>query len=120
MVEEKASDFQGEAVEGGHGHFPLCEVINSDDDIIMPFDGCQFSFHEINGPFVKGVCFMDMVEGGRWCSHFRGKYLTVCIALDSQDAITKECRPEITGAHNYLGGGHARCVATTCATVRFI
>lgn len=45
MVEEKASRIHSRAIECGHGFNPLCEIVNDEDDVMMPSCGCWFAFH---------------------------------------------------------------------------
>ena len=71
MVEENMSNSHGLEVECGHGFNPLCEIVNDGDDAMVSSCGCQFEFHKIDGPFAKGADYNDMMEGFRWCSHFR-------------------------------------------------
>jgi hypothetical protein len=47
--------------EGGHGFFPLGEVIDYHDDVLVSIIGWRATSHEFNAPFAKGVNGDDWV-----------------------------------------------------------
>lgn len=60
VVEEKTSESHVCAIECGHGFCPLCEIVNSDDDVMIPSYGCRFLFHKLYGPFAKGLAVITI------------------------------------------------------------
>lgn len=55
MVEEKPSGNFHQVVKSRHGFYPLNELINYDDDVLLTFFGGRSELHEVNAPFAEGV-----------------------------------------------------------------
>ena len=57
------------------------------------------------------------MEGSWWSSRFRGEMLAIGTVFDCLNAITKERRPKIPCAHDFLGSSKTREVATASAAM---
>jgi hypothetical protein len=61
VIKEKMCCGVNNVVEGGHGFFPLGEVIEFHDNVLVSIAGWRVRSHEINAPFSKGVDGDDWV-----------------------------------------------------------
>ena len=69
--EKMCCSFNG-VVEGRHGFDPLGEVIDYNEDVLVPISRWRVERHEVYAPFSKGVNSDDWVEKRKWCSCFVG------------------------------------------------
>ena len=83
----------------------------------MVTNGWRSTLHKVDGPFIEGTSGDDWMEGSWGSSCLRGEMLAIGTVFDCLNAITKERRPKIPSAHEFLGSSKTREVTTASATM---